>query len=128
MKKTLLSGAFVVVLALGAVSAAEPTFDEEMAAVLGKLPGSDIPVQMHFEGRKLSEILGSMAAAGPFEVTFQDGVQDVVVAVNWMEKQSMKQALMRLAREYGLEYAILGKDVLIVRKRITAPAAASVSS
>jgi len=118
MKRAMLSSAVLLVLALGAVSAAELPFDKKWA-ILDELPGADVPVQMHFEGRKMSEILGAMAAVGPFEVTFEDGVQDVIVAVNWMEKQSMKQALVRLAREYDLEYAVLGKRQLVVGKRVT---------
>lgn len=95
----------MVALALGAVSAAELPFDKKRA-VLDELPGADVPVQMHFEGQKLSDLLGAMAAAGTSEVTCEDGVGDVVVAVDWMENQSMKQALVRLAREYDLDYTV----------------------
>jgi type II secretory pathway component GspD/PulD (secretin) len=103
----------ILVLILCAATFAGSSEEEETA--LDRLPGVDIPVQVHFKEQKLSTVIGAMAETAPFEVTFKDEVGDQLVSVNW-EKQSLKQALVKLAEKYDLAYDVPSWGHLVVRK------------
>jgi hypothetical protein len=112
MKKT----AVITILALALCATAVVGRGGEEEAELDRLPGADIPVLVHFEKQKLSTVIGAMARTAPFDVTFKDDVGNRLVSVNW-EKQSLKQALVKLADEYDLEYDVPSHGHLVVWKR-----------
>jgi len=108
--------ALVTALVLLLCAAAFAGSPKEEAAGLDRLPGVDIPVRIHFNEQKLSKVIGAMAETAPFEVTFKDGVGDQLVSVDW-EKQSLKQALVKLADKYDLAYDVPSWGHLVVRKQ-----------
>jgi hypothetical protein len=104
----------IIVAALSALAVfALPVED---VAALDRLPGAEIPIVMKFEQRPLSEVIGAMAAAGPFKVVFEGGAGEILVTVE-LEKQCMKQGLITVAHEYDLEYEVPKDQFLVVRKR-----------
>jgi len=106
----------VTILILTLCMAAFAGSEKEEESVLDRLPGIDIPVQMHFDKQKLSTVIGAVAKTAPFDVTFKDEVGDQIVSVNW-EKQSLKHALVKLADKYDLAYDVPSWGHLVVRKQ-----------
>ena len=116
MRRTRLRIGFMVVSAFGAALATAPTVGQGGSALDG-LPGVDLPMRLSCQGLKLSKVLEAVAAAGPFKVTFEGGVGDRIVTVSWLEEQTMKQALIRLAQEYDLSYSLPARAHLAVGNR-----------
>jgi len=106
----------VTILILTVCMATFAGSEKEEESALDRLPGVDIPVQMHFEKQKLSTVIEAVAKTAPFDVTFKDEVGDQIVSVNW-EKQSLKHALVKLADKYDLAYDVPSWGHLIVRKQ-----------
>ncbi|ANM31223.1 hypothetical protein ABI59_19055 [Acidobacteria bacterium Mor1] len=109
MGKSLKIIAFVS-LALLALPAAA---DEAPADPLDRLSGTDLVVMLKFTKVSASMPLKAMSRTTPFELELGPGVEKVVVDVDYGE-MTVRKALKRLAREYGLVYTVPAHDKLIV--------------
>ena len=90
-----------------------PTPDEYEA--LDHLTATSLPVVLRFSEVTLAQVLDGMGRASGVDIDFE-GLPEMRVSLD-TGQVSLKEALIRLAREHKLVYEVVGTDKLVVRMK-----------